>query len=481
MASHDENCFCDDYFLLNPKEASFFDICRLLFSSDLENREFIDCPGHQDKNFSRRWLIFVSVLVQKLFLFGTKPMALVGNALEMWLNLLSSNDSFFMVLLNIITGKWPDKSSATYSSLLANADTRIELDHNIKPGDNKYKASLSMMAAKISYENEAFIKTKTTEQWKMKFLKFYSFQTDFQEGCSTQAFMLQDTRANPNLIVVAFRGTSPFVADDWRTDFDLSWYQLKNMGKAKTHSGFMKALGLQKNQGWPKEIQQGNDQHQFAYYTLRQKLRQVLQENQEAKFILTGHSLGGALAILFASVLMLHEEEWLLERLDGVYTFGQPRVGDEKFGEFMKEKLRKFDVKYFRFVYCNDMVPRIPFDDQTLLFKHFGTCLYFDSFYNGKVMLEEPNKNYFSLLWVLPQIMNAVWELIRGFIMPYWNGPDYKESWCLRMSRIIGFVVPGLSAHFPQDYVNSTRLGSLPEDLHLQDPNSIPEHELKRD
>ncbi|XWS24229.1 hypothetical protein CRYUN_Cryun28dG0082900 [Craigia yunnanensis] len=467
-----EEHFCDDYFVLNPEEASFFDLFRLLFSSELENRRFIDGPGHQSENFRRRWIIFISVLAQKLLLLGTKPMALVGNVLEMWLNLLSINGGLSNLLLNLATGKlgWPDKSSSTFTSVLANIDNRVELDNNIKPGDNKYKASLSMMAAKISYENEAFIKTKIIEHWKMKFMKFYNFWNDYQQRRSAQAFMFQDTRANPNLVVVAFRGTSPFDANDWRTDCDLSWYEVKDMGKAKAHSGFMKDLGLQKNKGWPKEIQQDSHQHQYAYYTLREKVREVLKENPEAKFIVTGHSLGGALAILFAAVLMLHDEEWLLEKLDGVYTFGQPRVGDEKLGEYMKEKLRKFDVKYFRYVYSSDMVPRIPYDDKTLLFKHFGPCLYFNSFYIGKVLPEEPNKNYFSLLWVLPYIINAIWELIRGFIMPYIIGPDYKEGWFCRLWRVIGLVVPGLSAHSPRDYVNSTRLGSLPSDLQPQDP-----------
>ncbi|XVF39923.1 hypothetical protein PTKIN_Ptkin01aG0071600 [Pterospermum kingtungense] len=474
MATCGEDHFCDDYFVINPDEASFLDLFRVLCSSDqLETRSFINSPSHQQRNFRRRWIIFISVLVQKLLLWGTKPMALVGNVLEMWLNLLSINGGLFHLLLNLATGKsqWPDKSSATFASVLANVDTRFELDNNIKPGDNKYKASLSMMAAKLSYENEAFIETKVAKHWKMKFLKFYNFWNDYQKRLSTQAFMLQDTRANPNLIVVAFRGTSPFDADDWRTDFDLSWYELKDMSNAKTHSGFMKVLGLQVNKGWPKEIKQDTDSYQFAYYTLREKVREVLQENPEAKFILTGHSLGGALAILFAAVLMLHEEEWLLERLDGVYTFGQPRVGDDKFGEFMNEKLRKYDVKYFRYVYSNDMVPRVPYDDKTLLFKHFGPCLYFNCFYQGKVLPEEPNKNYFSLLWVLPKIMTAIWELIRGFMMPYMMGQDYKEGWFLRIWRLIGLVAPGVSAHSPQDYVSSTRLGSFSSDLQQpQDP-----------
>lgn len=168
---------------------------------------------------------------------------------------------------------------------------------------------------------------------------------------------------------------------------DISWYEWPNVGRI--HGGFMKALGLQKNSSWPKEIDQsstvGGPQHCYAYYAIREKLRAMLKEKENAKFILTGHSLGGALAILFAAVLTLHEEEWLLDKLEGVYTYGQPRVGDNQFGEFMKDKLRKYDVRYRRYVYCNDLVPRVPYDDKTLFFKHFGPCLYFNSLYQGQV------------------------------------------------------------------------------------------------
>ncbi|KAH9758213.1 Lipase 3 domain-containing protein [Citrus sinensis] len=306
---------------------------------------------------------------------------------------------------------------------------RVDLDRSIQPNDRRYYPSLSLMAAKLSYENEAFINNVVKDHWKMEFLGFFNFWNDFQKSYSTQAFLLRDTKANPNVIVVAFRGTEPFNADDWSVDLDVSWYKVTNVGKV--HKGFMKALGLQENHGWPKEVDRLSDQPPFAYYTIRQMLKEILQKNKEAKFILTGHSLGGALAILFVSVLVLHEETLLLDRLEGVYTFGQPRVGDEKFGEYMKENLNKYDVNY-------------------------RSC------YQGKVMEEEPNKNYFNLFWVAPKIINAVWELVRGFILPYKKGPDYREGWLLRLARVVGLVIPGLSAHSPQDYDNALRLGSLP-------------------
>lgn len=225
----------------------------------------------------------------------------------------------------------------------------------------------------------------------------------------------------------------------------------------------MKALGLKKNRGWPKEIEQAENHNQTpgAYYGIREKLRDLLQRNDQARFMLTGHSLGGSLAILFAAVLALHEEEELLERLEGVYTFGQPRVGDSKFGEFMTTQLDKYSIPYYRFVYSNDMVPRLPHDDSTLMFKHFGTCLYFNSFYQAQILSEEPNKNYFSPWAIIPKAVNGIWELIRSFIIPHTMGPDYKEGFVLQLLRSIGLVFAGVSAHSTQDYVNATRLGAV--------------------
>ncbi|KAJ7966609.1 Lipase [Quillaja saponaria] len=468
MAAKEQN-MCHNYMLLKPQEASWFDLVRLLASSRMEKRKFIESPEERDddlqelRKFQRRWLIFISLLVQKLLIAVHNPLGQIGYMLEMWLNFLSINDGLLGIFFNLLKGKlvWPDRLTETFRSVTGISDTRVELDKSITHDDTRYRVSLSMMAAKLSYENEAFVGTTVRNHWNMDLLGFFNFWNDYQDLPSTQAIMVQDTRTQPNLIIVAFRGTEPFDGDAWRTDIDISWFEIENVGKI--HGGFMKALGLQKNKGWPKEIDRGNgDQNrQYAYYEIRQKLRDVLEKNENAKFILTGHSLGGALAVLFTALLAYHEEELLLERLEGVYTFGQPRVGDIKFGDFMNDKLKKYTVRYIRHVYSNDIVPRIPSDDKSLLFKHFGLCHHFNSLYHGKVVWEEPNKNYFSLLWIIPKYLNAVWELIRSFIIPYILGKNYKEGWLMKFFRLVGLVIPGIPAHLPQDYVNATRLGSF--------------------
>lgn len=245
---------------------------------------------------------------------------------------------------------------------------------------------------------------------------------EYQKEESTQVFILCDKPKDANLILISFRGTEPFDADDWITDFDYSWYEIPEIGKV--HMGFLEALGLgtRKNTlsfqenlqvknvnsgnfnrlyaSTPSEgyklstsnqqgvLDQSSDKkllpvmgERTAYYSLRSKLKSLLKEHKNAKFVVTGHSLGGALAILFPTVLILHEEDEVMQRFLGVYTYGQPRVGNRQLGRFMESHLEYPNPKYFRVVYCNDIVPRLPYDNRTFLYKHFGICLYYNSLY----------------------------------------------------------------------------------------------------
>ncbi|KAL9683401.1 hypothetical protein QQ045_015223 [Rhodiola kirilowii] len=454
-----ESCnedFCKNKLILNPKEAGICDLIRLLNCKNVKERSFVDCSEETALvDFERRWLIFISVWAQKALFLGRKMLACIGCVVDTWLNLLPLNGGFIKLIFKSALGRveWPNRYSPNYTSLIGNLDPRRDLDSKIRPGDHGYNSELSIMAAKVAYENESYIEETVTQHWKMAFYGYYKFYNAYLDEYRTRAFICHDQ--STNLIMVSFKGTSPFSALEWMTDCDISWYEFEHVGKV--HAGFMKALGLQKHNGWPKDIP--DDSPPYAYYTLRKKLKELLSEHKEAKFAVTGHSLGAAFAILFVTVLMFHEEEELLQRLEGVYTFGQPRVGDAEFGSYMTRKIEEFDVRYHRYVYCNDMVARLPFDDKALMYKHFGRCFYFNSCYKEKVLREEPDKNYFSVWWHIPKALNACWEFIRGFLLPYRFGPEYKENWVMKLARLIGLLLPGVSDHIPRDYVNSTRLG----------------------
>ncbi|OVA12354.1 Lipase [Macleaya cordata] len=287
-----------------------------------------------------------------------------------------------------------------------------------------------------------------------------SQQLYFQKSSSTQAFICCDAPKDAKLIIVAFRGTEPFNAQDWSTDVDLSWFSMGKMGRV--HLGFMKALGLQDDKdyvkGWPKNY---TGDKKLAYYTIREKLRTLLDQNKGARIIVTGHSLGGALAALFPSLLILHQEDTILNSLFGVYTFGQPRVGDKDFGSIMKANLNVTFKRYHRVVYRFDLVPRVPFDDPISQFVHYGGCLYFSSWYKGEVMKKEPNQNYFNPLYLIPKYFNAWLDLFRGIFAGIKLGKDFQESLVSILFRMVGLFVPGLASHSPRDTVNSARLAKI--------------------
>ncbi|PON64114.1 hypothetical protein PanWU01x14_126360 [Parasponia andersonii] len=77
--------------------------------------------------------------------------------------------------------KTDDQPSSAYASVLGNLDWRVELDENIKPDVEKYNGSLSIMAAKLSYENESFIKNVVKNHWKgVKMKEFLKVGVNFK-------------------------------------------------------------------------------------------------------------------------------------------------------------------------------------------------------------------------------------------------------------------------------------------------------------
>jgi len=149
-------------------------------------------------------------------------------------------------------------------------------------------------------------------------------------------FPLEDTQAylaaSDHMIVVAFRGTEPSQIRDWPSDSNTPVIP----GPAKkglVHLGFSRALAS-------------------VYPEIRDKVEEVRTNDQTLWF--TGHSLGGALAMLAGATMYLENPKLLA---DGVYTFGQPRTCDRLFAAAHDTA---FVSRHFRFVNNNDVVARVP-------------------------------------------------------------------------------------------------------------------------
>uniref|UniRef100_A0A453D680 Uncharacterized protein n=1 Tax=Aegilops tauschii subsp. strangulata TaxID=200361 RepID=A0A453D680_AEGTS len=103
------------------------------------------------------------------------PVAAIGAAVELALNFVD----------NVLHGKmeYPDRSSASYRSLTGLIDRRVDLDRSIAPADSRHHAALCVMASKVAYENEAFIRDVVTRRWQMEFVKFYNCWNGNQLFC----------------------------------------------------------------------------------------------------------------------------------------------------------------------------------------------------------------------------------------------------------------------------------------------------------
>jgi hypothetical protein len=128
------------------------------------------------------------------------------------------------------------------------------------------------------------------------------------------------------------------------------------------------------------EVIIADDDRMLAYDYITKIVGNLLHDNPLARLFVTGHSLGGALAVLYGVMLYYNGETEITDRLAAIYTFGQPRVGDKNFKKYAECKLDEH--RYKRVVYCNDFVPRVPFDNNLFGFKHFGKCHYYDNWYN---------------------------------------------------------------------------------------------------
>lgn len=142
----------------------------------------------------------------------------------------------------------------------------------------------------------------------------------------TQAMLAQNSEAD--CVVLAFRGTLGVL--DLLTDLAFLAWPLRFKLRGSVHHGFSAALD-----------------------SIWEEVVDVLARTP-GKIILTGHSLGAALAVLAACRLLSDEAERFRSRLACLYTFGCPRVGTEGFESNLE------GLYHARIVHEDDLVAQVP-------------------------------------------------------------------------------------------------------------------------
>ncbi len=165
----------------------------------------------------------------------------------------------------------------------------------------------------------------------------------FFEDKATQCFVA----SNNQFAIVAFRGSEArlregdsdpgYIFSDWMANFNFLPEQWDPGGNV--HRGFKSALSE-------------------VWLDLEKHVSNLQKDNLKIWF--TGHSLGAALATLAAD---------RYGNVQGLYTFGSPRVGDQ---DFKKD----FNVTAYRFVNNSDIVTRVP---PASMYCHVGELRYIDS------------------------------------------------------------------------------------------------------
>lgn len=195
------------------------------------------------------------------------------------------------------------------------------------------------------------------------------------KATSTQAFLV----SNNSAIFLIFQGSA--TPEDWAIN---GFFELKGYLSGNAHRGFLYAV-------------------EQTFKEIFGAIQSELNKNPKRPLIISGHSLGGALAMLYGAKL----RENKIEEIE-IVTFGQPRCGNIKF----IESFAKLNIPYTRFINKEDKVPDVPppFGRNTWSHGGNGYLLSSDNAIQG-VENESPEKVFIRFI-----------EFLFGFLPFYKNG-----------------------------------------------------------
>src|SRR5579883_414042 len=260
--------------------------------------------------------------------------------------------------------------------------------------NNAYSLAL---ASELAYERDQQKAQQRGKDWGFEQMLF------FDRG-GTQAVLLYDA----DKIIVTFRGTEPDVLDDWITDIKIR----KTTGPGgNVHRGFKEAL----NWIW------------LDVEKAIEAIREAVPKEKQQTLWFAGHSLGGALATLATALCKFNEQPFAVH---GLYTYGQPRVGSEKFAAAFNGV---FKSQTFRFVNNADIVTRVA--PSICDYGHVGQIKYFDK--------DGTCKSDTDLSW-----WSTFWDRVEGDLDHYRNcSPKGRMPNSIADHDLSGQYMPRLKRH----------------------------------
>ncbi|EAR84464.2 lipase family protein (macronuclear) [Tetrahymena thermophila SB210] len=144
-------------------------------------------------------------------------------------------------------------------------------------------------------------------------------------------------------IIIAIRGTANL--NNWITNLKAFPVDFPDCDGCQIHMGF-------------------RDHAQSIQNHINQCVKNILEKYVDANVIITGHSLGGAIATLISVEVLKYLQP---KNQISLYTFGAPKIGNQNFVEYLNQII----PNSYRIVNYYDAVPHLPFK-QILDFRHHG-------------------------------------------------------------------------------------------------------------
>jgi pimeloyl-ACP methyl ester carboxylesterase len=197
---------------------------------------------------------------------------------------------------------------------------------------------------------------------------------------TSTAYLIQSH--DGRVALLCYRGTPPTSAITWLTDLEVEPVTIpvpapSGPGGGEVHGGFYRNVRSTRFKivQLLQDAIVGNSVLEPAT-----SLEADRPEHGLEVLYVIGHSLGGASAALFAALLSADPSPYggiepgtyaeILARLRAVYTYGSPMIGNPAFADACNAD-RFLGTKVIRYVYANDVVPRLP-PKASGAFEHFG-------------------------------------------------------------------------------------------------------------